>query len=83
MRKHFPLEYLAALPPLTGQLKKTAQRPAPPEMTKVTRAIQKLAEECVKLSVVNEAAATSGVRPLERVADACVWVGRVSRSGVR
>ncbi len=71
VRKHFPLDYLAALPVLTAQLKKTAAWPPPPEMDKAQRLIQQLAERCVRLAVVNEAAAISGVRPLERVADAC------------
>ncbi|MAB81808.1 MAG: hypothetical protein CMJ24_00005, partial [Phycisphaerae bacterium] len=82
VRKHFPLEYIAALPSLTGQLKKTAVWPASAEVTKAMKAIQRLAERCVKLAVVDEAAAISGVRPLERVADACVygWGGSAFQS---
>ena len=53
VRKHFNLEYLAALPALTAQLKKTAVWPPPPEMDKAQQLIKQLAERCVRLAVVN------------------------------
>jgi hypothetical protein len=78
-RKSFPQEVIIILPALTGQLKKEAVWPMPPAAQQAKLALQALACRAITLTVVDELAAITGDRPLEQVADGCMygWGGTV------
>ena len=69
VRGHFAREYILALPALTAQLKKGATWTMPDAAEQAKKLIQQLAVRAMKLCSLDEVAATTRERPLNRLAD--------------